>query len=191
MKNARIVLLLTLLMVVLPLMTSCAKKSVKSDEAQMSEDEAARRAAEEAERKRQEMLREEELSDAEAQRKAAAERAIITAREEFEMEDVYFEYDSSLLTSEAQMLLKKKAQYLKEHPGITVVIEGHCDERGTFEYNLALGDRRALSVKAFLTDLGVSASRLTTISYGEERPLDPRSTEDAWAKNRRVHFVVK
>jgi peptidoglycan-associated lipoprotein len=71
-----------------------------------------------------------------------------------------------------------------------VTIEGHCDERGTNEYNLALGDRRAESAKSFLIDLGIDSSRLTTISYGEERPVDPRNMEEAWAKNRRDHFVV-
>ena len=76
------------------------------------------------------------------------------------------------------------------HPGVTVTIEGHCDERGTNEYNLALGDRRAESAKRFLTDLGISATRLTTVSYGEERPVDPRHNEEAWAKNRRAHFVI-
>ena len=72
----------------------------------------------------------------------------------------------------------------------TATIEGHCDERGTNEYNLDLGDRRAESAKAFLTDLGIDPARLTTISYGEERPVDPRHMEEAWAKNRRDHFVV-
>jgi peptidoglycan-associated lipoprotein len=72
-----------------------------------------------------------------------------------------------------------------------VVIEGHCDERGTNEYNLALGDRRAFSAKSFLVDLGIADSRLTTISYGEEQPIDSRSTEDAWTQNRRAHFVIK
>ena len=84
----------------------------------------------------------------------------------------------------------QKAEWMRENPNATVTIEGHCDERGTNEYNLALGDRRAESAKAFLTDLGIDSSRLTTISYGEERPVDPRSDEEAWAKNRRAHFVV-
>ena len=76
------------------------------------------------------------------------------------------------------------------HQDVTVTIQGHCDERGTNEYNLALGDRRADSTKTFLVDLGISASRLTTVSYGEERPVDPRHNEEAWAKNRRAHFVI-
>jgi peptidoglycan-associated lipoprotein len=105
-------------------------------------------------------------------------------------EDIYFEFDKSTLTPLAQDNLMRKAEWLRENPDATVTIEGHCDERGTNEYNLALGDRRAESAKDFLTDLGIDAVRLTTISYGEERPVDPRSMEEAWEKNRRAHFVV-
>ncbi len=105
-------------------------------------------------------------------------------------EDIYFEFDKSTLTPAAQDNLLRKAEWLRENPDATVTIGGHCDDRGTNEYNLALGDRRAESAKAFLVDLGIDASRLTTISYGEERPVDPRRNEEAWAKNRRDHFVV-
>jgi peptidoglycan-associated lipoprotein len=105
-------------------------------------------------------------------------------------EDIYFDFDKSTLTPAAQDNLLRKAEWLRENPDATVTIEGHCDERGTNEYNLALGDRRAESAKAFLVDLGIDPARLTTISYGEERPVDPRHNEEAWAKNRRDHFVV-
>ena len=105
-------------------------------------------------------------------------------------EDIYFDFDKSTLTPAAQDNLLRKAEWLRENADATVTIEGHCDERGTNEYNLALGDRRAESAKAFLTDLGIDPARLTTISYGEERPVDPRNMEEAWAKNRRDHFVV-
>ena len=105
-------------------------------------------------------------------------------------EDIYFEFDKSTLTPAAQDSLLAKAGWLRENPDSTVTIEGHCDDRGTNEYNLALGDRRAESAKGFLVDLGIDASRITTISYGEERPVDPRNNEEAWAKNRRDHFVV-
>lgn len=107
------------------------------------------------------------------------------------IEDVYFEFDRSTLTREAQEILTKKALWLKSNSTVKVVIEGHCDDRGTSEYNLALGDRRAASTKAFLIDLGVSPSRLMTISYGEERPLITGQSENAWAKNRRAHFEVE
>ena len=105
-------------------------------------------------------------------------------------EDIYFEFDKSTLTPAAQDNLLQKAEWLRENPDKTVTIGGHCDDRGTNEYNLALGDRRAESAKAFLVDLGIDASRLTAIRYGEERPVDPRNNEEAWAKNRRDHFVV-
>jgi len=105
-------------------------------------------------------------------------------------EDIYFEFDKSTLTPAAQENLTQKAAWLRANPNATVTIEGHCDERGTNEYNLALGDRRADSAKAFLVDLGIAASRLTTVSYGEERPVCTQHTEECWAKNRRDNFVV-
>ena len=105
-------------------------------------------------------------------------------------EDIYFDFDKSILTPAAQDNLMQKAEWMRENPDAMVTIEGHCDDRGTNEYNLALGDRRAESAKAFLVDLGIDASRLTTISYGEERPLCSEKTEECWAKNRRDHFVV-
>jgi peptidoglycan-associated lipoprotein len=105
-------------------------------------------------------------------------------------EDVYFEFDKSTLTPMAQDNLTRKAGWLRANPDATVTIEGHCDERGTAEYNLALGDRRAESAKAYLVDLGIASSRLTTISYGEERPVCTEHTEECWAKNRRDRFVI-
>ena len=98
---------------------------------------------------------------------------------------VFFAYDSYSLTSLAQETLKKQAQWLKANGSVTISLEGHADERGTREYNLALGDRRANSAKDFLMTQGISASRITTISYGKERPVNSGSNEKAWAQNRR------
>ena len=112
-------------------------------------------------------------------------------RSTFENEDIHFGYDSSALTTEAQDLLRKKAAFLKANPNVKVTIEGHCDERGTNEYNLALGEARAKAAKAFMADLGIPAARMATISYGEERPLVQGHTEEAYAKNRRAHFVIE
>ena len=112
-------------------------------------------------------------------------------RSTFENEDIHFRYDSSALTTEAQDLLRKKAAFLKANPNVKVTIEGHCDERGTNEYNLALGEARAKAAKAFMADLGIPAARMATISYGEERPLVQGHTEEAYAKNRRAHFVIE
>ncbi|MDJ0722323.1 MAG: peptidoglycan-associated lipoprotein Pal [Desulfobacterales bacterium] len=119
------------------------------------------------------------------------DRAVMMARNQFLNEHVPYAFDSAALSPMAQSILKRKAGWLNENPGEMAVIQGHCDERGTPEYNLALGERRAESARAYLIDLGIASSRLTTISYGEERPLDPRSNEEAWAKNRRSQFVTK
>jgi peptidoglycan-associated lipoprotein len=102
----------------------------------------------------------------------------------------FFEYDSSELSAEAQKVLTENAALLKQYPGWTVTIEGHCDERGTAEYNLALGERRAVAAHAYLVSLGISASRLRTVSYGKEFPFDPGHDEAAYVKNRRAHFVI-
>ena len=108
----------------------------------------------------------------------------------FMTERVFFDFNKSVLKLEAQALLKKKAEWLKANPNAKLLIEGNCDERGTAEYNLALGERRAESAKKFLVDLGIDAKRISTISYGKERPLDPAHTQAAWAKNRNDGFVV-
>jgi peptidoglycan-associated lipoprotein len=129
-----------------------------------------------------------EEAEPKAPPKVVEEQAAI---EEFPDEDVHFEFDKSSLLSDAQDNLRAKAKWLMAHPDVSAIIEGHCDERGTNEYNMALGDRRAGSAKSFLVDTGVVDSRLTTISYGEEKPVDPESNEEAWAKNRRVHFVIE
>lgn len=106
------------------------------------------------------------------------------------LNDVFFEFDKSELRPDARRTLERHAEVLKANPGLKVLIEGHCDERGTDDYNLALGERRATAVRDYMISLGVSANVLKTISYGESRPKDPRSNEEAWAKNRRCHFVL-
>ena len=103
---------------------------------------------------------------------------------------VFFEFDSSDITGEAKGILDTNAVALKKYPSWTITIEGHSDERGTAEYNLALGERRAVAARAYLVSLGISAERLRTVSYGKEFPFDPGHDEAAWAKNRRAHFVI-
>ena len=183
-------LVLTLVIFVGFLAPSCGKKEIKTQPV-MSEDEARRRAEEEArkrEQERQAAIREEQLREDQLREESQKSQS---AREMFENEDILFEFDSASLSVEAQEILRAKAAWLRENPRARVIIEGHCDERGTNEYNLALGDRRAFSAKSFLVDLGIDESRLTTISYGEEKPIASGSTEEAWAKNRRAHFVIK
>jgi peptidoglycan-associated lipoprotein len=104
--------------------------------------------------------------------------------------DVHFAFNQSSLTDEARGQLEKHAAWLQTHRAVKVRIEGHCDERGTVEYNLALGDQRARVTKDYLVSLGVDAARLTPVSLGKERPLDPGHDEAAWQKNRRAHFAA-
>jgi peptidoglycan-associated lipoprotein len=106
-------------------------------------------------------------------------------------ENIYFDFDKSFIRDDAKPNLEKVAEYMKENRDVRVLIEGHCDERGTNEYNFALGDRRAQEAKNYLMNLGIDGSRIKTISYGEERPEDPGHNEDAWAKNRRDVFIVQ
>ncbi len=108
-----------------------------------------------------------------------------------EMADIYFAYDRFDLSPEARSTLADNAAWMENHPGTMVVIEGHCDERGSNEYNIALGDRRAKSAYNYLINLGVSSNRISTISYGEEKPVCSAGTESCWSKNRRAHFRVK
>ncbi len=104
--------------------------------------------------------------------------------------DVYFDFDKSELREDARERLARNAEWLRSHPEFEVTLEGHCDERGTNEYNLALGERRAAAARDYIVSLGVPANRLRTITYGEERPQCTASDESCWAKNRRAHFLV-
>jgi peptidoglycan-associated lipoprotein len=106
------------------------------------------------------------------------------------LSDIQFEYNLAALSDEARATLSRHAQWLQQHPETRVTIEGHCDERGTVEYNLALGDLRSQSVREYLVSLGVAAERLTPVSFGKERPLDAARNQAAFARNRRAHFVV-
>lgn len=106
-------------------------------------------------------------------------------------ENIFFEFDEATLTTKARQILIDNGKWLRKNADVVVTIEGHCDERGTNGYNLALGDRRAENVKTFLIDLGLDDSRIKTISYGEERPFDRGHGEVAWAKNRRAHFLIR
>jgi len=159
---------------------------MSEEAAKKSEAEAARQ----AELERQRKLEEERLKAEQTQANAARMKAE-EAKVSFEQENIYFDFDKSNLKMDAQEILKRKAVYLKANPNDSLLIEGNCDERGTDEYNLALGDRRANSAKKFLVNLGIAESRIKTISYGEERPLDPGHNEAAWAKNRNCQFRLQ
>jgi len=115
---------------------------------------------------------------------------LVRAIAEFENKNIYFDFDKSNLKPEGQSVLKEKAAFLRNNPPYNVLIAGNCDNRGTEEYNLALGERRAASAKDYLLALGISADRIKMISYGELRPADPRNNEAAWALNRRDTFSL-
>jgi peptidoglycan-associated lipoprotein len=106
-----------------------------------------------------------------------------------EVKDAYFDFNKADIRTDAREALGKTAEFLRGHPQIKATIEGHCDERGSTEYNLVLGDRRAAAVKNYLVQLGISADRLNTVSYGKEKPFCTESNEECWQKNRRGHFV--
>ncbi len=132
------------------------------------------------------MITEEALSkeEKERRRKAAAEAAVAA-----HLQDIYFDFDSYAVRSQDIPILKNMADWLLANQAIKLTVEGYCDERGTTEYNLALGQKRAEAAKDYFVKSGVSAGRIKTVSYGKEAPLDTAHTEDAWMKNRRDHFT--
>ena len=130
---------------------------------------------------------------AEAARKAEEERAAkeAAARKTNSLHAIYFDFDRSVIRDDAKPVMKANAEYLKAHPKAKVRIEGNCDERGTIEYNQALGQRRAASAKQYLTDMGISARRISLVSYGKEKPVCSESVEECWQKDRRDDFEVQ
>ena len=163
----------------------CAKKAVMKEEPTMGkeaavEKQAPAKAAEAAPAKGPE---EQEVDE-------AAMAAALADKEASQFVDIHFAFDRFDLRPDARKVLDMHAKWLKAHPEFRVRMEGNCDERGTVEYNMALGQRRAASAMKYLVDLGVGKNRLSTISYGKERPLDPGHNEEAWAKNRRDLFSV-
>ena len=187
----------------------CPKKTVvvsreqpsvqKSEEASRLEAERAAREAKEAkEAKERELAR---IKEEEAKKPIGGEleKSLVAKKERgiegeiFEsklLKDIHFNFDKYDIRREDEEILKENAAWLKKNPKMKIQIEGHCDERGTVEYNLALGERRANNTKRYLVSLGISPNRITIISFGKERPLDPGHNEEAWAKNRRAHIVV-
>jgi peptidoglycan-associated lipoprotein len=156
------------------------------------------RAAKEKEAREKELarIREEEAKKA---REKEFEKTLVAKKEpgiEGEvlesklLKDIHFDFDKYDIRPGDAEILKENAALLMKHPTIKIQVEGHCDERGSIEYNLALGERRANSAKKYLISLGMPADRFSTISYGEEKPLDPGHNEEAWRKNRRDHFII-
>ncbi|NWG02070.1 MAG: peptidoglycan-associated lipoprotein Pal [Syntrophaceae bacterium] len=164
--------------------------SVKKEEAAAKAE--AERIAKEREREREARMREEAAKkDLEKSLMAKKEPGIEgVVFESSLLKDIHFDFDKYDIRPGDAAILKENAEILKKYPKVKIQIEGHCDERGTNEYNLALGERRANSTKNYLISLGISSERISTISYGEEKPLDPGHNEEAWAKNRRAHTII-
>jgi peptidoglycan-associated lipoprotein len=189
------------------LVSGCPKKTVMKEEPSSKteqqlaaeRDKAARLEAERKEKEAKEMAR---IKEEEAQKQPAQkefEKSLVAKKtpgiegEVFEsqlLKDIHFGFDKYDVRPKDAETLMENAALLKKRPSMKVQIEGYCDERGTEEYNLALGERRANSTKKSLLSLGISPDRISTISYGEERPLDPRHNEEAWARNRRAHTII-
>lgn len=181
----------------LTMFSGCAeKKAVVKDEAiqeqkvaptqtapvVVTDDEAARRAKEQADR--------EAALKAQAAKDAAARRNL-AALNDLNLQNIYFDYNKSSIRPDAREILKANADIFTKNSAAKIVVEGYCDERGTAEYNMALGERRAQEAKQYLINLGINASRLETISYGKERPANEAHNEAAWAQNRRAQFLLK
>jgi peptidoglycan-associated lipoprotein len=169
-------------------MAGCTKKTVSKDEGLVT----GERKAAPAEVKPAPAVKPspQESRDLALRRDAAADNEVAKARE-IEFEDIRFAYDKAVIEPAAREVLKSVAAWMLKNRNYALVVEGHCDERGTVEYNLALGQRRADAAMKYLVDLGVNKADISTISYGKERPLDPGQNEEAWAKNRRANFIVK
>ena len=165
--------------------TGCAKKqTVKSEGTQGAAGAASAPSVSEAPVK--------EAPPPSGQLASTAEAGVaVTEEKPSQFDDVRFDFDKSELTEDGRRTSQVVADYLKKNPKAKLLVEGHCDERGTAEYNMALGERRATAVMTYLVSLGVPKGTLSTISFGKEKPLDPGHGEGAWAKNRRAHFVLK
>jgi peptidoglycan-associated lipoprotein len=190
-------------------LVGCPKKTVvvnkdrpsvqRSEEASRLEAERAAREAREAQELKERELARLKEEEAKLARRGELEKSLVAKKEQgiegevFEsklLKDIHFDFDKYDIRREDEIILRENAAFLKKNPKMKIQIEGHCDERGTSNYNLALGERRANMTKRYLVSLGIASDRISTISYGEERPLDPGHNEEAWAKNRRAHIVV-
>ena len=190
-------------------LVGCPKKTVvvnrdrpsvqRSEEASRLEAERAAREAREAQELKERELAKIKEEEAKKPTGGELEKSLVAKKERgiegevFEsklLKDIRFDYDKYDIRRVDEGILRENAAFLKKNPKMKIQIEGHCDERGTVEYNLALGERRANSTKRYLVSLGITSDRISTISFGKERPLDPGHNEEAWAKNRRAHIVV-
>lgn len=176
--------------------TTGTSTEMTDEEKALAKAKADREAREEAARKKQEALdakkdrEKREAMERSSIARAQVERSVKMAKTSFLNDHAQFDFDKYNIRPDAADILRAKAIFMSQNPNMVVEIQGHCDERGTNDYNLALGDRRAHAAAKFMESLGISRDRMSTISYGEEQPLDAGHYEDAWAKNRRAQFQI-
>ena len=176
-KKLHIAIILCAILPVLVILPTCSRNTTETAESDGSIQDRE--------------LEAQKVKEKERQAREASERELRAEMIKFMYEDIYFEKGSYRLAPDTRELLRRKALWLQKHPDVKVIIEGHTDETGSKEYNLALGDRRAGAVKSFLIGEGIASVRLIAVSYGNEQPIDTANTEKARTKNRRVHFVVE
>lgn len=185
------IVVLVLILCVGLLLTGCPKKTVVKEEPSMKKAEEPM-----AEREKAAKLESEEAKKAKEQefeKSLVAKKEPGIAGEVFEsslLKDIHFDFDKYDIRPRDAEILKENAALLMKYPKVKIQVEGHCDERGTNEYNLALGERRANAAKKYLLSLGITTDQISSISYGEEKPLDTGHNEEAWARNRRGHFII-
>ena len=184
MFKSNITRLVVMLFALTLLASGCAKKPVDEQPAEPTQVEVM------PEQQQPAAVTEQAVTDTSAYDAAAAARSAERAAAKG-LETIHFDFDQYVLTATAKSTLVSNAGLLRAAPAIKILVEGHCDERGSDEYNLALGEKRALATKDYLISLGVAADRMSVISYGEEMPIDSARTKEAWAKNRRANFKVK
>lgn len=184
---------LCMLLVLGMLYAGCSSKKVVQPTPQLAEPEIKSQAAvtaQEPAQKRPEIRPAERISEQQLAKIATKDETSGRIEEKAMFDDIHFDYDKYEVRSEAQAVFQTIASWLLKNPSAKILIEGHCDERGTNEYNLALADRRAKSVRDYLIALGTTSGKVEMVSYGEEKPLCTEHTEECWAKNRRAHFVI-
>ena len=190
MKNVLVVIFLAIGL----FFTGCAsKKTVKSEEPQPQPEVQQKAAvlAKETEPKTTEFaLPSEKITDQQLAKFETKDETVVYSEEKSKFDDIHFDYDAYTIREEAHATLQSIASWLLKNSSASLLIEGHCDERGTNEYNLALADRRAKAARDYLSALGIDSRRLEMVSYGEEMPLCTEQTEECWLKNRRDHFVI-
>ena len=170
------------------ILMGCPKKTVVKEEPSVKRAEELAPRKEKAAKEEAKKAREKEFEKSlVAKKEPGIEGEILESKL---LKDIHFDFDKYDIRPGDAEVLKGNAALLMKRPTVKIQIEGHCDERGTIEYNLALGERRANSAKKYLISLGMPADRISTISYGKEKPLDPGHNEEAWAKNRRDHFII-